>query len=176
MRTYQKTLINLLAKVPDLRTGAEVGVHYGETSVYLLDWFPELHLTLVDNWAVSKDYPCPDQQKTWREKAIKTTRFAERRRTILEMDSVEAARQIADGSLDFAFLDACHTLEAVRADITAYWPKIQPGGVLCGHDFAKADYPGVTEAVREFAERENAAVISGPGNVWWAWKLNNASL
>ena len=70
-------------------------------------------------------------------------------------DSAETAAQYADESLDFVFIDADHTLEAVRKDITAYWPKIKPGGVLGGHDY---DEYGPHFAACEFVDRTGAAI------------------
>lgn len=64
------------------------------------------------------------------------------------MQSTEAARLYDDASVDFVFLDADHSYEAVAADIAAWWPKVKSGGVLAGHDFA-ASWPGVQRAVRE---------------------------
>lgn len=62
----------------------------------------------------------------------------------LQMDSVEAAKQFADASVDFVFIDGGHTKEQVLADISAWRPKVKPGGILAGHD---ADWPEVLAAV-----------------------------
>ena len=64
----------------------------------------------------------------------------------LRMLSVEAAKQFADESLDFLFIDASHDYESVRADLHAWLPKIKAGGTVAGHD---TDFPGVLDAVRD---------------------------
>lgn len=51
-------------------------------------------------------------------------------------NSVEGAADFSDQSVDFVFLDAGHSEADLRADIAAWWPKIKPGGVLAGHDYA----------------------------------------
>lgn len=49
---------------------------------------------------------------------------------------------------DLIFIDACHTFEAVSLDIMLWRPLLNPGGILCGHDFV-GDFPGVAIAVKQ---------------------------
>lgn len=65
-------------------------------------------------------------------------------------DSTDAARYFADGSLFFVFLDACHRRDHLLSEIQAWWPKVQPGGYLAGHDYAHQSYPDVALTVDEF--------------------------
>lgn len=53
---------------------------------------------------------------------------------------------------DAIYLDASHEYEDVIADLSAYWKVLSPGGVLIGDDFNSV-WPGVIQAVQEFAER-----------------------
>jgi predicted O-methyltransferase YrrM len=57
------------------------------------------------------------------------------RAVILNGWSVEVAKTIPDGSLDFVFIDANHAYEYVVADIAAWAPKVRKGGIVYGHDF-----------------------------------------
>jgi hypothetical protein len=55
-----------------------------------------------------------------------------------------------DGSLDFVFLDADHSYEAVMRDIASWLPKVRAGGVLAGHDYGpRIGLEGVSRAVDE---------------------------
>ena len=60
--------------------------------------------------------------------------------------SHEAAKQIEDESLDFAYIDGNHECGFVMLDIISWMPKVKIGGILGGHDF---NIKGVKGAVRE---------------------------
>lgn len=62
-------------------------------------------------------------------------------------DSVRAAGLFADESVWMVMLDGAHDAPSVRADIAAWWPKLKPGGVLCGDDY-RPEFPGVVAAVQ----------------------------
>ena len=68
--------------------------------------------------------------------------------TVIREDSTKAADLYADNSLDFVFLDADHSYESVKRDITAWLPKVKSGGILAGDDY-HSDFPGVVAAVNE---------------------------
>jgi len=61
-------------------------------------------------------------------------------------DSVSAAANYADESLDFVFIDAAHDYDSVKADILAWFPKVKSGGIFSGHDY---NHPPVKQAVHE---------------------------
>lgn len=64
---------------------------------------------------------------------------------------------------DMVFIDADHSYEAVTEDIAAAMALLQPGGLLCGHDFSN-DYPGVQRAVAELVPHFRR--VPG-GDIWW---------
>lgn len=65
----------------------------------------------------------------------------------MQSDSLDAATQFEDESLDMVFIDANHSEEAVRADIDAWFPKVKIGGLIGGHDYHKSWGQGVVAAV-----------------------------
>lgn len=78
--------------------------------------------------------------------------------------SVEAAPMVQDGWADFAFIDAGHSYGAVKADITAWLPKVRAGGWFGGHDYHSA-HPGVIRAVDEvFGKRVEVLP-------YWIWTV-----
>jgi predicted O-methyltransferase YrrM len=66
------------------------------------------------------------------------------------MTSDEAVTQFDDLSIDFIYIDGCHTYEAVKKDLQNYYPKIKHGGIISGHDYGGPTTPGTTKAVNEF--------------------------
>jgi predicted O-methyltransferase YrrM len=65
----------------------------------------------------------------------------------LRMTSRRAARQLRHEPLDFVYIDAIHTFDAVSEDIGRWSCKIKPGGLIGGHDYCEARWPGVVAAV-----------------------------
>lgn len=63
-----------------------------------------------------------------------------------------------DFDAHFVFIDAGHDYESVRADIEAWLPRVQPGGILAGHDVPHGD---VRRAVEERFGAEGAG---------WTWR------
>jgi hypothetical protein len=62
--------------------------------------------------------------------------------------SVAAAALFAPRTFDLVYIDASHVEENVLADLEAWYPKVRPGGLLCGHDWNT--YEGVNRAVHIF--------------------------
>ena len=61
--------------------------------------------------------------------------------------SWDGAANFSDKSVDFVFIDADHSYEAVKKDIEAWIPKIRKNGIISGHDYS--DPSGVKQAVDE---------------------------
>jgi hypothetical protein len=80
-------------------------------------------------------------------------------------DSARSASLFPDNSLAFVYIDACHLYDAVTADVRAWLPKIQPGGIIAGHDYTNKRFPGVKEAVDEIFGFECHLPQFG-GGVW----------
>lgn len=66
----------------------------------------------------------------------------------IRMDSKDAVKLYADGSLDFVMIDAGHDYQSVKTDIENFLPKIKVGGMIAGDDHS-IYFPGVKLAVAE---------------------------
>ena len=62
---------------------------------------------------------------------------------------------------DLIYIDASHEYEDVKADLENYAECLSPRGYMFGDDYLT--WPGVTQAVDEFALKRNGAFIGGPG-------------
>ena len=161
--------------------GAEIGVDRGSLSGYLLRECPNVNLIMVDTWEVfpadsdyakSGDTVCQrtlnQRYQDW-QAAMHATNDSADRRQILQMRSVEAAKLVSDGSLDFVFLDADHSYPGIKADIALWAPKIKPDGLLGGHDVDHPCFPtwGVRQAIDEFAAKTGKTIELGADFTWF---------
>ncbi len=68
----------------------------------------------------------------------------------LRMTTVEGAKQFADRSVDFIYIDAGHSYENVTQDLEAWYAKLKPGASCAGHDIAR---DSVRRAVKDFCRK-----------------------
>ncbi len=123
-----------------LGNAAEVGVASGDYSLEMLQWGMKTVL-MVDPW-----------EGTWAhlyQEAIEKVRQFGSRAIIRRTTSIDAAKAVDDGSLDFCYIDADH-IYGIELDLVTWWAKVKPGGILSGHDYLNVDYD-VNRAVTEFA-------------------------
>ncbi len=81
--------------------------------------------------------------------------------TVSAVNSWDGASVHEDQSVDAVFIDASHVEEAVDKDISAWLPKVKPGGVICGHDY---DESGVANAVGKHFNRRD---VETRGRCWF---------
>ena len=68
--------------------------------------------------------------------------------SVIVGDSITASTFFPDRSIDWVHLDARHDSESVKADITAWLPKVKKDGWLSGDDYDEG-WPEVVSAVNE---------------------------
>ena len=125
-----------------LGTAVEVGVDEGVYSDYLLTWWNGRKLISVDAWmempAEQYTDTCNTSQRSMEEKYESTRTLlaphGERSEVRREL-SVEAAALFEPCSLDFVYLDARHDFDGVTEDLSAWFEKVRPGGLMAGHDY-----------------------------------------
>lgn len=54
------------------------------------------------------------------------------------------------GPIDFLYIDANHSYQAVKDDLRAWVPHVAEGGLIAGDDYGNSIYPGTTRAWDEF--------------------------
>lgn len=63
-----------------------------------------------------------------------------------KMKSIDAIKEVEDGSIDIVYIDAIHQYEDVKQDINIWKGKIKTNGFIAGHDYQKK-FQGTIDAV-----------------------------
>jgi len=175
---WQKSPCDEIAqRLPASGRWAEVGVANGYNAVGVFSRKPDTSAILVDGWAVggeryrnSGDAAArlnKDQcEQTFRRACRLVGKYDAK---VIRKDSLAAAAEVPDQSLDLVYIDAEHTKEAVLADIFAWLPKVRAGGWLGGHDYnhpmeSRKKLWGVKAAVDEVF---GGQVELGAGHTWF---------
>lgn len=160
-----------------LAAGVEVGVDRGHFARRLLErWKGGVCLWCVDTWAPYWEMPW--DRSLDRALAVAALAHECGRVRLVQMTSEEAARVIP-GWIHWAYLDAAHDYDSVRQDLRLWWARLQPEGILAGHDFDD-EHEGVKRAVCEFADEvaRTVYVTAGFGTApsWYLYKTPPESL
>jgi predicted O-methyltransferase YrrM len=153
---------SLLRRLPHDAVCAEIGVWKGDGAAAILRYTRPRKLFLVDPWEHQPQYAraCFGGRvgtQTAMDDIHATV--VERFRAAINGGSVEVVRArsedaetiFADGQLDWAWIDADHTYEAVRADLQRFSRLVRPGGYIAGDDYLLGWWgDGVIRAVDEF--------------------------
>jgi predicted O-methyltransferase YrrM len=151
----------LLEHLPKGAVIAEIGVAWGEFSREILDICQPRKLFLIDLWAEDSGRYANLEGHV---REVVERELAEGTAEILRGLSWEMVTALPDESLDFVYIDAAHDYESVSRDLRACAPKMAPGGIIGGHDYARWSSNGlqrfgVVEAVNEFANAERWELI-----------------
>ena len=145
-----------LASTPNQGTWVEVGAWQGRSIAYAvtesLRQGMDIDFHVVDIWTLAAKHRVPGLKtdQDLYERFITNVSPVIDHITIHRKPSDLAAGDFQDHSLDFVMIDADHSYPAVLRDITAWWPKIKPGGMMVGDDL-RSSFPGVRQAITEFA-------------------------
>jgi len=142
IKDFHRIDVSKIIGMLNLKKGVEVGVKAGRHSETLCQNIPDIELLCVDNWEGSskKDYLNASKRlRRYNAKLIKKT-------------SMEAARDISLGSLDFVYIDANHNFDFVMQDLIEWSKRVRVGGVISGHDYDRAHGKGVVPAVNIYTK------------------------
>jgi len=132
--------LRLLHSSP-MECAAEIGVWKGDFAKVILSNFSNLtKYYMIDPWAHLPDWnkPFNVDHRTFEDvyaKALVKTEFAASRRIVLRGRTSAVIDEIADHSLDFAYIDGDHTLRGITIDLIEVLPKVKDGGLIGGDDF-----------------------------------------
>ena len=132
--------LRLLHSSP-MECAAEIGVWKGDFAKVILSNFSNLtKYYMIDPWAHLPDWnkPFNVDHRSFEDvyaKALVKTDFAASRRIVLRGRTSAVIDEIADHSLDFAYIDGDHTLRGITIDLIEVLPKVKDGGLIGGDDF-----------------------------------------
>lgn len=81
---------------------------------------------------------------------LKQVYAEDERVVVLQQSSQDFLMSCPNDSLDFVYIDADHSYDSVKADITIAFEKVKNGGYIMGHDYVSPRFDGVVRAVNEF--------------------------
>lgn len=152
---------NELFKLLDLyslpRVVAEIGVAEGLFSRDMLAWGID-KFYCVDTW---KHQPAAkgdiNNNQEWHDanyanaEALRAPFEKQTKIRVLQGFSTDMHLYVPDEELGLLYLDADHSYAGVLSDLSMWYPKVVPGGIIAGHDFLNTSY-GVKDAVYEFCK------------------------
>ncbi len=165
---YNRVVKKVCNKAHFVEVGGWLGRSAAYMAVEIINSSKNIKFDVVDIWDTSKHESYVGIMKKYG--VTPYEQFIKNLQTVLHvvepvrMFSADAAKRYADESLDFVYIDADHTYEALKEDIAAWFPKVKQGGILGGHDYCQA-FPGVIKIVNEIFKSPNVEEIS-----WWVTK------
>jgi Methyltransferase domain len=126
-----------------VRRMVELGVYKGDFAARLLKECGSLEkYFLLDPWRHLDGWNKPANQSNdifeqFLAETKSKTDFAGAKRIFLRGKTTEVIDQIADGELEFAYIDGDHTLKGITIDLVRIFPKVKTGGWIGGDDFSQ---------------------------------------
>jgi len=164
----------VLSLLPKHGVGAEIGVHKGAFSQRILNVAKPRRLVLIDPWmrASSAEYArswyggSSVQQEEMEERFQGVMQKFRQHvsRGIVEVvrkNSVDAAPMYEDNFFDFVYIDGDHAYDGVMRDLTLFYEKVKPGGLIVGDDYRFGGWweGGVVKAFNEFIGQRPVYIV-----------------
>lgn len=165
----------VLDEAKDGQHFVEVGVFYGRTAAFMAVEIKNRGLSVtydaVDHFNGSAEHG--DLSATMYKKCLQNLEPVKDYVNVYRLSSEEAVGNYKDDSLDFVFIDASHDYQSVLNDMRMWYPKVKAGGIFAGDDHQPA-WPGVIQAVQEFANEVGLEFIVVPTTCHWLMRKPSA--
>lgn len=178
MKTYESRIEMIRHEVPKGSACCEVGVFLLDFSRRILEVVEPKALYLIDHFPPTM-FSCDEHGGNPRHAmghlammAAATLKEEDPRVFVRIGHSAVVLGDMAPPSewLDFIYLDADHSYEAVKKDLELAWGLIRPGGALAGHDYSiceervvdRSHYAGfgVKQAIDEFCAAKGVEIAA----------------
>jgi len=161
-------------KVGEELVGVEIGVWKGDLICFLLNMEPRIKKIYgIDPYVCGTGYWRRRKQRHWDavyQEVIDRMKQYRDRVSLIRNTSELSINDIP--MVDFVEIDGVHAYANVLWDIELYEPKVNRGGMLCGHDYFGRYARPIRRAVHEYAEKHRREVYSHeePSGMWW-WRV-----
>lgn len=143
---------------------AEIGVSGAVTSARLLAMMPSVRWVGVDPYQSASGLH-GDAQELAVAKTLLRPYLGKRGQLFVARSSEVEEDALGPEPFDLVFVDGEHTYRGATEDLAIWSPRVRPGGVVAGHDYA-AYYDGVSSAANEALPRGSTLHL-GPNTVFW---------
>lgn len=153
-------------------TAVEIGVDRASFAVAFLERWKGVHMWCIDPWEPYWEIGW-DREADYLMSCFRLAPFGDRVRILRGRSEDVAPTLDRHTRPEFVYIDAQHTYEFIARDIATWWPRVQPGGILSGHDYDN-EHQDVIRAVNEFVERESLQLYLTQDNLtaasWYVFK------
>ncbi len=147
-----------------IETVIEVGSWLGTSTRFMAELLPDTgKVYAVDTWLSSAETDGDPRIPQLYHLFLSNVKQAGLTHKIvpIRMYSIEASKALTVNA-DLIYIDAAHDTKSVIADINAWFPHLNEGGIMCGDDW---HWHSVKEAVQQIAQEKNLSIYS-EGNFW----------
>jgi len=142
--SYEHIYKDMVKQASDGDLFVEIGSFKGKSTAFMCveiaNSLKNIKFDCIDPMVPLSHYEvsAQNQPEEWKDYNVES--FKERLKpvekyyTLHQMTSAEAAKLYNDKSIDFLMIDGDHAYEAIKQDITNFFPKIRSGGLIAGDD------------------------------------------
>lgn len=159
-----EALCEIVGMLPEDAIGIEIGTAEGQSMITMLLANVELEMCCVDiEFSKNLDNNALVVPQISRLHLYETNS----KKAFLDYDNYSMNR-----NLDLVFIDAVHTYESVKEDITMWSTRLKKGGLIALHDYHE-NHPGSIKAINEcIVKNPDYEVLFIKGAIICAKKLN----
>ena len=155
MFTFQKLYSNMINRFHRGSLFVEIGTFKGKSAVYMAEKMKDTNkimnfftIDIFESGEINDHSSIIDVEDLYKE-VLKNIEPVKDLVKVIKGSSHKVHEQFEDNSVDFLFIDGCHSYDCVSKDLSFWFPKVKHGGVISGHDYNEST-AGVKKAVDEF--------------------------
>jgi Methyltransferase domain len=170
----------LAAQVHERGICVEIGCWEGFSTHYIANAIHPTPLYAVDTWRGNEDESADHPSVLFAKERDVYATFEANMRALTKGNVIAMQLDWRDaitlfrGGIAFLHIDAAHDYTSMIDMLVAWYPKMLPGGIICGDDYktassSRADLQGgVERAVTEYFQQQGLTVHTDH-NAWWVY-------